>query len=439
MIGRVGLAILLSIGSSSAHAQTIPQSIDNIAALSKFEPDNPSIKLVKVAEGFEDPVNITNAGDSSGRLFVVEREGRIKIIQKSGAVEERPFLDLTTLKPTTINQSGNVVQSDFIEQGLFSVAFHPNYERNGHFYVHYTSAEQNGASVVYRFSVNPDSPNHVTQSQAIESSKLILQIDQPSYNNNGGQLAFGPDGYLYISLGDGGFNSPKNASQEMSSRLGKILRIDVDGGDPYAIPDDNPFLSEGGTPQDEVWVYGFHNPYKFAFDEKTGGMFVADVGDSSREEINYLPPKLSSGLNYGWPLMEGSQCYSPTGSEQSECNKKSLILPVFEYNHPPKNSKPDPETGAFACASVQGIGVAKNAPFEGVYMFGDWCSGKIYGVGWDGSSWNAQVLAETNLHITAGGIAENGSVHVLSAKFYFDDPNKDIPPFGTVWRVDATR
>ena len=131
MIGRVGLAILLSIGSSSAHAQTIPQSVDNIAALSKFEPDNPSIKLVKVAEGFEDPVNITNAGDSSGRLFVVEREGRIKIIQKSGAVEERPFLDLTTLEPTTINRSGNVVQSDFIEQGLFSVAFHPNYEKNG--------------------------------------------------------------------------------------------------------------------------------------------------------------------------------------------------------------------------------------------------------------------------------------------------------------------
>lgn len=430
---------MLSLGASlmvfQSYAQTIPTTKSDMASLDGSLAGSPSIKLVKVAEGFEDPVNIATANDGSNRLFVVERAGRVRVLLESGAVEQKPFLDLTTLKPSTINPAGNDVLSEFIEQGLLSIAFHPNYSKNGFFFVHYTSVSANGASSITRFQIDPSSPNHVSPEQARKTEKLILQVPQPSYNNNGGQIAFGPDGFLYISLGDGGFNSPENASQELSNRLGKILRIDVDDAGPYSAPSDNPFASAGGTPQDEIWAYGFHNPYKFAFDEKTGGMFIADVGDSSVEEINYVPNS-KNGLNFGWPRMEGSGCYSAQVGVKVECEPIG-VLPVAEYRHPPKTDSSDPNTGAFACASVQGLGVANNPPFNGVFMFGDWCSGDIFGIGWEAGKWKGQKLTSTDLHITSGGVGESGDIYVLSAKFYFDDPDTDKPPFGTVWRIVA--
>lgn len=433
--GAVFLVLLMSGWISTASSQQVPSSRDQVAQPGGNLPGNAKIELVKIAEGLEGPVNVTNAGDRSDRIFVVERIGRVKIIDKNGQIGEQPFLDLTALRPSVINPSGNDVQSEFIEQGLLSIAFHPDYSENGYFYVHYTSVRANGAGVITRFQVDPKSPDFVSPERARDTEKVIMQIDQPSYNNNGGEIAFGPDGYLYIGLGDGGFGAPENASQELSTRLGKILRIDVDSGDPYSAPADNPFAAKGGTPQDEIWAIGFHNPYKFAFDDQTGGLFIADVGDSHWEEINYISAQSKGGENFGWPKMEGTECYPILGSEgNQECNVVGS-LPIAQYRHPDKNTAPDADTGALACASVQGLGVANYGGLQGAYLFGDWCSGDIFGVGWDGDRWLVENLLQTDLHITAGGLDEDGNVLVLSAKFYFDEPNPDVPPYGTVWRI----
>ena len=174
--------------------------------------------------------------------------------------------------------------------------------------MHYTSARDSGAGRIARFQVDAKSPDVVSTERARETEKLIMKISQPSYNNNGGEIAFGPDGYLYIGVGDGGFEAPSESSQELSTRLGKILRIDVDTDSAYSAPSTNPFASKGGTPQDEIWAVGLHNPYKFAFDGDNGGLFIADVGDSHWEEINYIAPDSGGGQNFGWPKMEGSQC-----------------------------------------------------------------------------------------------------------------------------------
>ena len=420
--------------SSSSFAQTIPQSINEVALPGGSIEGKIKLKLEKVAEGFEGPVNLSNAGDGSGRIFVVEREGRIKIINKDKSVNSKPFLDLTTLRSTVINPGGNDVQSKFIEQGLFSIAFHPKFKNNGFIYVHYSSLRLNGSGVIVRFTVDPKSPNHISKEQALISEKVIMIIEQPSHNNNGGQISFGPDSFLYIGLGDGGWGTAKNASQEHSNRLGKILRINVDTKNKYLAPETNPFYENGGTPENEIWAKGLHNPYKFSFDKINGGMFIADVGDDNWEEINYIPKNSKGGDNFGWPIMEGSNCYVPLGNKSKEKCVKTGKLPIAKYKHPKTSSK-NKSAGAFACASVQGLGVANYAGMKGVYLFGDWCLGNIYGVGWDGKRWQLQELMKTNLHITAGGNDEMGNVLALSAKFYFDDQNPDRPPYGTVWKI----
>lgn len=415
-------------------AQTIPKASDEVALPGGKILGNINIKLVKVAEGFEGPVNISNAGDGTKRIFVVEREGRVKVINKDYSINKTPFLDLTNLRSTSINPKGNVVQSEFIEQGLFSIAFHPNFKTNGHVYVHYSSLRHNGSGIISRFTVDKKNPNFISQMQALKTEKLIMIVEQPSHNNNGGQILFGPDGFLYIGLGDGGWGTSRKASQEHSNRLGKILRINVDTNKQYEAPKDNPFYQNGGAPENEIWAKGLHNPYKFSFDKVNGGMFISDVGDNTWEEINYIPKTSLGGDNFGWPIMEGTNCHLPMGNKP---NKKCEItgnFPIAKYKHPKKSAK-NKSAGAFACASVQGLGVANYGGMNGVYLFGDWCLGSIYGVGWDGSKWQLEELIKTDLHITAGGNDENGNVLALSAKFYFDDQNPDRPPYGTVWKV----
>ena len=428
---------LLLSGVSAAIAGEIPTSRDQVAAPGGRLPGKVSIRLEKIAEGFEDPVNVTNAGDGTGRIFVVERVGRVKIIGADGEVQNTLFLDLTTFRPTAINPSGNDVQSGFIEQGLFSIAFHPKYEENGFFFVHYTSLRANSAGVVVRFQVDRNSPNVVTAERARQTETVLMRIDQPSYNNNGGQIAFGPDGKLYIGLGDGGWDAPANASQELSTRLGKILRIDVDSQEPFKAPSDNPFAAKGGSPQDEIWVTGLHNPYKFGFDNRTGDLFIADVGDSHWEEINFVPAKSTGGENFGWPKMEGADCHPIVGRSGDDKCEVFGVLPAAQYPHPDKSAAPADESGALPCASVQGLGVANDGVLQGIYLFGDWCSGNVYGLGWDGKRWQMETLLETDLHITAGGLDEAGRVMLLSAKFYFDDQDPKRPPYGTVWRIVA--
>lgn len=422
-----------------ANAQQAPSQPDQVAEPGGRLLSNPSIALVKVADGFEDPVNVTNAGDGSGRLFVVERAGRIRIVDQEGNKQLPPFLDLTRHRPSAINPLGNVVQSNFIEQGLYSIAFHPEFKKNGFFFVHYASLEQNGAGVIVRFQVDLSSPNVVTPERARQTEKLILQVDQPSYNNNGGQIAFGPDGHLYAGFGDGGFKSPKEASQDLSSRLGKILRIDVNTNETYTAPANNPFAKSGASPQNEVWVKGLHNPYKFAFDQATGNLFITDVGDSSWEEINFVAASSQGGQNFGWPVMEGKECHRQPGKRKSAQCEKLGVLPAAQYGHPKKGKVLQKKGGAFACASAQGLGVANYAGMKGVYLVGDWCSGEILGLGWDGKRWQLQRLLKTPLHITAGGLDDGQRVLVLSAKFYSDDPDPKKPPFGTLWRVYAAK
>src|SRR6267142_6533183 len=261
-----------------------------------------------VATGLSSPLGVVHAGDGSGHLFIVEQTGRIRI-HDGPQVQADPFLDVTTL----ITCCG--------ERGLLGLAFHPDYATNGLFYVHYTNTAGNTAVARYRVSADPNVADPA-------SAQVLLNVTQPPFTNHkGGQLAFGPDGFLYIGLGDGGSGGdPFGNGQSLQTLLGKMLRIDVDSTDPglqYAIPADNPFAAGGGRP--EIWAYGLRKPWRFSFERGTGRLFCGDVGQDKYEEIDIL----QSGGNFGWNVMEGMHCYNPA----SGCNKSGLILPIAEYDH----------------------------------------------------------------------------------------------------------
>jgi glucose/arabinose dehydrogenase len=417
-------------------------------------PGSPKVALVKVADGFNDPVNVASAFDGSGRLFVVERVGRIKIV-KDGKVLPEPFLDLTAINPL-----GTDVQTGFVEQGLYSVAFHPRFRENGHFFVHYASLPFNGDGLIVRFTVDPNRPDVVSAERANATAKVIMRIEQPWYNHNGGEIAFGPkDGYLYISSGDGGWEGdPLNAGQDLSTWLGKILRIDVDvpddDGRPYRIPQSNPFAQAarerlmvlfGITEEEfskikvksrpEIWAYGLRNPYEFAFDRNTGDMFIADVGQNHWEEINWQPAASRGGENYGWAINQGSHCYPMTGPNTS-CPQVG-ILPAAEYPH--EEAYPGaPKTKEGTGCSVQGLAVANYGGMSGVYLAGDWCSGRLFGLGYDQNEkkWKLQELLHTALQFTAGGADEDGTVLAVNCNcFYIGEQGPLQNPPGALWRV----
>jgi glucose/arabinose dehydrogenase len=337
------------------------------------------LELVLTTEGLERPVSYAHAGDSSGRHFVVEKVGRIRIFQEGGLVGV-PFLDITD----RVGSAGN-------EQGLLGLVFHPDYEVNGQFYVNYT--DLNGNTVIARFTVT-DNPDLA----APGSEKVILTQEQPAANHNGGQLAFGPDGYLYIGLGDGGGADDRFGNgQNGQTFLGKILRVDVDGGDPYAIPPDNPFVSDASL-LDEIWATGLRNPWRFSFDRATGDMYIADVGQDQYEEIDFAPAG-EGGQNYGWPIMEGINCF-----QAATCYRMGYVHPVTQYGH---------ELG---CAVIGGhvYRGTQHPAMEGVYLFGDNCSGFIWGLRRDASgAWQVAELAATELRLSSFGEDENGELYAL--------------------------
>jgi glucose/arabinose dehydrogenase len=441
----------LALTASVAVAQEVPTSVDQVANPGGTLPGDPQIALVKVAGGFKDPINVTNAGDGSGRIFVVERIGRVKIVNADGSVNEEPFLDLTSINPL-----GNDVQTGFVEQGLYSITFHPDFSNNGHFFVHYASLPFNGDGMIVRFTVDPSSPDVMSAERTNETAKVIMRIEQPWYNHNGGQIEFGPDGMLYIGSGDGGWEGdPYEAGQDLSTRLGKILRINVDVEDdsiPYTIPDDNPYADAsaerlmvlfGITEEEfatiktrskpEIWSYGVRNPYEFSFDLNTGNMFIADVGQNHWEEIIFEKAG-DAGHNYGWPRMEASFCHPMTGDPaNSECSIVGT-LPAAQYPHSaPWPGADEVDTGG---CSVQGFGVANYGGMEGVYLAGDWCSGRVFGLGWDGNKWQLQEMLQTGLQFTAGGYDEDGMVLAVNANnFYLADTGPDANPPGELWRV----
>jgi glucose/arabinose dehydrogenase len=305
-------------------------------------PDPSGTVWTAVAGGFRRPVDIQHAGDD--RLFVVGQRGLIWIIESGQALAD-PFLDISDRVGTSAS-----------EQGLLGLAFHPDYASNGRFYVNYTDAS--GDTVIARFQVGQD-PNRADP----DSEVVLMTIDQPFANHNGGGMAFGPDGLLYIATGDGGSaGDPRGNGQRLDTLLGKILRIDVNGGEPYAVPGDNPFAAGGGRA--EIWAYGLRNPWRFSFDRLTGDLYIGDVGQGDWEEIDFLPAGSPGGANFGWNLREGLHAYAGDLAP-------GMIEPVAEYGH------------AQGGCSVSGGVVVRSpslADWQGVYLYGDYCSGLIWGL-----------------------------------------------------------
>lgn len=332
-----------------------------------------------VVAGLAQPVAISHANDGSGRLFIVQQPGRI-VVYTGSQVLAAPFLDIQSL----VSCCG--------EQGLLGLAFHPRYRENGFFYVYY--ADTAGSIVVARYRVSDD-PNVADPG----SAAILLTIPHPFYaNHNGGQLQFGPDGYLYIGVGDGGAaGDPFNNAQNLQTLLGKILRIDVDSLFPYAVPATNPFAGRDDA-RGEIWALGLRNPWRFSFDSGNGDLFIADVGQNNWEEVNHERAMGSGGANYGWRLMEGGHCYDPP----SDCNTGNLTLPILEYGH------------SLGC-SVTGGYVYRGTlvtDLFGVYLYADFCSGRIWGASMDpGGAWATNELVNTGLNISTFGVDQSGEVY----------------------------
>ena len=426
---------LIALGASTASAQ----SWDNVAMAAPAGKDAPAISLVKIAEGFNDPVGVVSARDGSGRLFVLERAGRVKII-KGGKTLPEPFLDLTGAALPL----GGEVQDQFIEQGLYSLAFHPKFKENGFFYVHYASLPFNGAGFIVRFKVSAKNPDKADP----ESARVIYVINQPYYNHNGGQIAFGPDGYLYIGSGDGGWEGdPLGAGQDLTTNLGKILRIDVntEGNPPYKIPETNPlvwkpqlmalfgvtdqtFSQLHPTAKPEIWAYGVRNPWSFHFDSKTGDLYIADVGQSELEAIYFQSASSKGGENYGWKYRFGTACF-PMGT--TDCPKFGTA-PAAEYTHK-----------AVGCA-IMSFGIYRGTQYpelDGMYFTGDWCTGRVLGLKKDGNGkWQYTVLANTGLNWQGGGQDENGDVYAVHCNcFYTTDKGALNNPPGGVYKIVPTK
>jgi glucose/arabinose dehydrogenase len=318
----------------------------------------------------------------------VEQAGRIRILD-NGVVLPTSFLDLASMNPPRLIAGG--------ERGLLSVAFPPGFAAKGYFYVNYTRT-LDGATVVARYRVSIGDANAADPA----SEEVILTISQPFANHNGGQLAFGSEGYLYIGMGDGGSGGdPFQVAQNPDNVLGKLLRIDVESGAvPYGIPPTNPFLGMAGY-RPEIWALGLRNPWRFSFDRGTGDLYIGDVGQNDFEEIDYQPAGDPGGRNYGWNIMEGDSCY-PIGTVG--CNRTGLALPVFVYDHGPE-------------CSVTGGHVYRGSAYpslQGVYLFGDLCSGRIWGLRKNGAAWENALLLDTALMISTFGEDESGNVYVAN-------------------------
>jgi glucose/arabinose dehydrogenase len=341
-------------------------------------PANPGPpRLTPLLSGLDSPLFVGNAGDGSIRLFIVEQPGRIKVLQP-GSTTPTVYLDI----------SSKVIAGG--EQGLLGLAFHPQFRTNRRFFVDYTR-QPDGATVIAEYT-----HNGTNSAVADAAETVLLTIPQPFVNHNGGMLAFGKDGFLYIGMGDGGSaNDPDNRAQNIDELLGKILRIDVDhpaGGLPYSSPADNPFA--GTIPgRDEIYAFGLRNPWRFSFDRQTGSLYVGDVGQSAREEVDIV----TRGGNYGWRIREGAQC---TGIDASQCSRADLIAPIADYDHSGGRCS---ITGGYVYRGARGTLVA------GTYLFGDYCSGEMFVLRNGAQS----LLMNTGLQVSSFGEDEAGEIYVV--------------------------
>lgn len=376
---------LLAGCSSSEDSPTTPPTTNppSSCAAGTPVPGTPNLSTVLVARGLSAPLDLQVPAGDRNRLFVVEQGGRIRIV-RGGAVVGTPFLDI----------AGRVRAGG--EQGLLGLAFHPQYAQNGRFFVNYT--DRNGDTHVseFRVSSNPDVADPATERQ-------LLFVNQPFDNHNGGGLAFGNDGHLYIGLGDGGSGGdPQGNGQSLTTLLGKMLRIDVNQGSPYGIPADNPFASRSGAR--EVWSYGLRNPWRFAFDRATGDLYIGDVGQGAREEVDVGLAARRGGENWGWNTMEGSLCFRPS----SGCNRSGLDLPVAEYDH-----------GA-GCSIIGGVVYrgCRLPGYAGTYFYSDNCSGFVRsfrmegGRGVDPRDWTSTLGRGLDAP-TSFGVDADGEVYIV--------------------------
>jgi glucose/arabinose dehydrogenase len=381
-IRLMGMLVMVTAVLALAVAPAAAQSAN------PAQPDPAAVTFEQVVSGLTRPLFVTHAGDGSGRLFLVEQGGVIAVIAEGQRLNQ-PFLDVSGLISPEATRSGG-----YTERGLLGLAFHPDYAENGRFFINYTDG--NGNTVVAEYQVSADDPNVADAN----SARTIFTAQQPYSNHNGGHLAFGPDGFLYIGFGDGGSQGdPQNNAQNMASPLGKILRIDVDAeGAPYAVPEDNPFVgAEGALP--EIWALGLRNPWRFSFDRETGDLWIGDVGGSAWEEVNFQAADWPGGANYGWNRMEGMHetGFGPVPAEH--------ILPVAEYSH------------------AEGISISGGYVYrgeaipalQGVYLFGDFGSGRIWSLVPNGDgTFAAQVfIAGSGMTISSFGQDEAGELYVV--------------------------
>jgi glucose/arabinose dehydrogenase len=372
------LAALLMVGGVSASGDTAQPTLFRASA-----PDPTLVEFQEIVNGLIRPLFLTHAGDS--RLFVMTQNGFIYIVQ-NGSLLTTPFLDVSSLLHADVFGGG------YTERGLLGLAFHPNYALNGQFFINYT--DRSGSTVVARYRVSSDrnlaDPN---------SGEILLTQPQPYPNHNGGHLEFGPDGYLYIAMGDGGAaGDPQGNGQNPAALLGKILRIDVDGGTPYAIPADNPAFTVNPDLAPEVWAWGLRNPWRMSFDRATGDLYMGDVGQNNWEEVNFQPASSAGGENYGWNIFEATRFFS------GAADPGTTTLPFFEYPHSEGNSV----TGGYV---YRGTDLPS---YDGAYFFGDFGSGRIWASYRDeAGAWQTNLFADTDLNISSFGQDVNGELYIV--------------------------
>jgi glucose/arabinose dehydrogenase len=376
-------------GAASPSAASSPGASQPGSTVPPLDSGPDRLRLELVTEDLRHPIGLTPAGDGSGRLFVNERDGAVRVIGPDGALQDRPFVDLSD----RIDAGG--------ERGLLGLAFHPDFATNRRLFVHYSRAGD-GSTVVSELTASAD-----LQTADPDSERVLFTVPDPFVNHNGGQLAFGPDGYLYIGLGDGGGGGdPLQNGQNADVLLGKILRIDVDaqdGGRGYGIPTNNPFGPGGANPgggRPEIWAVGLRNPWRFSFDPDGGDLYIGDVGQGSWEEIDRQPADSAGGENYGWNVMEGRHCFG------GDCDQSGFVKPIAEYSH---------DLGCSVTGGYVYRGTAQ-PELQGVYVFGDYCSGIIFTLQVDEGTIDPKRVLDSGLGISSFGTDENGEIYVVDIR-----------------------
>ena len=374
-----GLAVLLGLTSPNGFTQNVLAA--NLAAVPK------NVKFEVTVPGLTDPLFVTHAGDGSNRLFIVERGGKI-LIFKNGALNQTAFLNVA-----------GVIEMTGSEQGLLGLAFDPNYQTSGQFYIAYTAPSR--AITLARYHVSNPDPDQANPN----SGEVLLSIPKLFTNHNGGMLAFGPDGYLYMSTGDGGSaGDPDNNGQSRKTLLGKILRLDVHSGSPYSIPPSNPYFNHPDPlVKEEIWAYGLRNPWRFSFDRITGDLYIGDVGQREREEVDFQPISSTGGENYGWRILEGNLCYNA-----ATCTPPAnYVPPVAVYDHGANDSIGCSVTGGYIYRGT-------NFPaLVGTYLYGDFCTGKLWGLTRDvNNRWQSRLITDTDYLISSFGEDEQGEIYL---------------------------